>query len=733
MTGPTSPAGNGLRAAIAVARRDLLEFVRDRRTLFITLLMPLAMYPVLALSSMLGVRTAISDLEARQAPRRLTLAVSGADAEAFAGRVRAAVTAAAAAPPAGWPAEVAVEAIPEAEATARLDEGRADVWLSVAAGTDRDLDGQETVRLDARTSAVRPVESRVREHFLAVMRAVADQARGRRLARAGLAATTLTPLVVDLRDGTPLVDEAYRGIVPTAAGAVLVLLALLTFTGAFYPAIDAIAGEKERGTIETLLIAPCRPRDIVVGKYLAVFAVTLATLAINVVSIVMTASVLARHLPAGSLLGLGPAGIATCAAVALVAHLGLASVAAALCLAVTAASRSVKEAQTTLTPVLLLVAALAGLALVPGPNPTSLAAVPFVGQVAVTKAMLEETSRVTEVRFPTGQVAEGATASRSLRVRRTVMRLAISLASSGLLTWLLLLATTAAVRDEEILFRGPDAAATRRWRPPPRVVPTPPQGVAAVAIGLAGLWYAQGLGPPDLARGIPVQQALATLLPLAILAAWQRVDLAATFGFRWPSGTTGRGLTCLAAAVVAGGSLYVVGAAALLAAGGTHLSPALQQLAERLVGLVATAPWWASWLLVAVLPAVCEECLFRGWLLAAFAGRRPPPGRALGAVALQAACFAAFHLLPERMPQTFALGLLLGWLTLRSNSILPAVLAHLAHNTVPLAVYAATSGTAESGLAAAVPAAAAGAVGCLAAAIIVVWAATRGGGPTVGR
>ena len=80
----TDARGGGLRAAVAVARRDLLEFVRDRRTLFITLLMPMAMYPVLALSSMLGVRTALSDLEARQAPRRLTLAVSGADAEPFA-------------------------------------------------------------------------------------------------------------------------------------------------------------------------------------------------------------------------------------------------------------------------------------------------------------------------------------------------------------------------------------------------------------------------------------------------------------------------------------------------------------------------------------------------------------------------------------------------------------------------------------------------------------------------
>ena len=49
----------------------------------------------------------------------------------------------------------------------------------------------------------------------------------------------------------PELGLSDRGIVGPLAGAILVLLAVLTMTGAFYPAIDAIAGEKERGTIET--------------------------------------------------------------------------------------------------------------------------------------------------------------------------------------------------------------------------------------------------------------------------------------------------------------------------------------------------------------------------------------------------------------------------------------------------------------------------------------------------
>ncbi|NBW85779.1 MAG: hypothetical protein EBR23_02855, partial [Planctomycetia bacterium] len=63
-------AADRRRAVAALMRHDLLEFVRDRRTLFVTLLMPMAMYPVLALASTLGVRSAVADLEARQASRR---------------------------------------------------------------------------------------------------------------------------------------------------------------------------------------------------------------------------------------------------------------------------------------------------------------------------------------------------------------------------------------------------------------------------------------------------------------------------------------------------------------------------------------------------------------------------------------------------------------------------------------------------------------------------------------
>jgi len=499
------PGSTRRQGILAVAYRDLLEFVRDRRTLFVTLLMPMAMYPILALASSLGLRAALSDLEAREAPRRLGIAVSGAEGEGFAARLRDLAATGDRGPQSDLPAQLIVHSVTAAEARRMIDDGRADAWIAVPAGTLGGLDGLGTVRLEGRLSALRPADARLQRHLLAVVEGLAEDARRRRLAAEGLPETALEPLAFSLA-GQPLSSgpDSLGGVVGTAVGGVLVLLALLTATGGFYPAIDAIAGEKERGTIETLLIAPCRTGDIVCGKYLAVFTVTLATLAINAVSIVLTSVVLVRLLPAWLDLGISPRSAAACAGVTLAAFTGLASVAAAMCLAVTSASRSTKEAQNTLTPVLLLVSGLSGAALLPSVDGWTIAGVPFAGQVSVARSVLS-----LDATAPTAADVAG--------------RLAVSLGSAAFITWLLLRAAAVALTDEELLFRGPDSAGGVLARPAPRPTPTPLQGFAAVLVALSWLWYVQGLAPATLTLALPLQQA-GLLLALAAIAAWQRVD-----------------------------------------------------------------------------------------------------------------------------------------------------------------------------------------------------------------
>jgi len=89
-----------------------------------------------------------------------------------------------------------------------------------------------------------------------------------------------------------------------------------------------------------------------------------------------------------------------------------------------------------------------------------------------------------------------------------------------------------------------------------------------------------------------------------------------------------------------------------------------------------------SLLVIAVLPAICEEILFRGVLLRGLASRFHAPV----AIGISAAVFSIYHLNTVQMIPTFVLGLALGTIALRAGSALPTMVAHLLNNTVALLV-----------------------------------------------
>lgn len=66
------------------------------------------------------------------------------------------------------------------------------------------------------------------------------------------------------------------------------IVILLSLTGAMYPAIDLTAGEKERGTMETLLISPATRLELVMGKFLTVFTASYITGILATVSMFVT-------------------------------------------------------------------------------------------------------------------------------------------------------------------------------------------------------------------------------------------------------------------------------------------------------------------------------------------------------------------------------------------------------------------------------------------------------------
>jgi len=90
--------------------------------------------------------------------------------------------------------------------------------------------------------------------------------------------------------------------------------------------------------------------------------------------------------------------------------------------------------------------------------------------------------------------------------------------------------------------------------------------------------------------------------------------------------------------------------------------------------------FWGAFTKVAIIAPVVEELIFRGLLLQGFRRNYSP----LVAVLMSALLFALFHLNPWQFPATFMLGLLLGWIMLRTNNILLAILGHAIHNFMVL-------------------------------------------------
>jgi membrane protease YdiL (CAAX protease family) len=120
-------------------------------------------------------------------------------------------------------------------------------------------------------------------------------------------------------------------------------------------------------------------------------------------------------------------------------------------------------------------------------------------------------------------------------------------------------------------------------------------------------------------------------------------------------------------------------------------------------------------LIVAVVPSVCEEILFRGFVHAGFLREFESAPKAIVAGAF---VFAGFHLNPWRFSVLLVIGLFLGFLVHRTGSLLPAILAHALNNTLSLGLAGLGESAQRSLLHA--PWAHAGAAACLIAAVLLL-------------
>lgn len=441
------------------------------------------------------------------------------------------------------------------------------------------------------------------------------------------------------------------------------VLLVWALTGAFYPAVDLCAGEKERGTLETLLSSPAKRSEIVWGKLLTVMTFSMATSLLNLASMGVTGTFIAAQLEkmASSPLPMhiGPPPLAAIFWLVL-ALVPISAMFSALSLAIAAFARSSKEGQYYLLPLLMISLPLMMLALLPNSQlDVGTAMIPLTGVMLLLRSLIE------------GQLLEAA------------KYLPIVAGVTSLSCWFAIRWAIDQFNNESVLFRESERFSLGLWMRQMLVhredAPTVGEALFCGVMLLVIRFFSSFMLPPpedaiDFINTTLVVQIALIATPACLMAIILTRRPLGSLGMRSPSSWA-----TLPAAALLAASLHP--AVQWLGFGIEAIYPKSQALKEALAGLGSTmegTPAWQLILLLALLPAVCEELAFRGFVLNGL--RRT--GHKWGAILVTSALFGVVHMLLQQSLSAFLMGIVIGYVAVKTNSIWPAMVFHFTHNSL---------------------------------------------------
>ena len=624
----------------AIIGLELRSLVRDVRTVLMSIVLPVVLMPILLLISSVMEEQRVE----REQTRTHRYAVTGSEAELVRSFLRALPdSAAGAADESAGPRfrEITVEEPDSALASEEIafyleglnpEEWRAELESDSARAEElEDFEDTPVVRVvyrsnrTAASAGARELQSRLSD--------IRADRRDSILMAAGFPVDPENVLAVDTAN-VASVDEVQGA----RMGRFLTLfLVMLMVTGGSVLAIDTLAGEKERGTLVTLLTTAASRNEIVTGKLMAVVIVALVIAVVQVVNLWVYLGL--GLIPVGSSFAAnitpGMAGLL------LALYLPVVLLTAGLLLLMSAYARSYKEAQLVMTPLLI------GL-IVP-----SLA--PMLPDIQLASAI---------VAVPLANI--------SIAVRDVLVGqpnwLAIGAAwavTAGVASWVTGLSVKALHKESVITgdttraeFLGGPALYRARvlrvfavfWAV--KILIEFNAGITDIRLSaLVNVGLVFGLFPVYLIRRYRLDPVKALSLRMPEPGAWVGVVLGAPAGL-------------LAATLVFQLASYVL--------------PVPTQTIENFGQSLfpEDIPIWQVVILLSVIPGIVEELVFRGALLHGLRDRFGP----VGLVLVVGLIFGFFHFQIFRIPSTAVLGMVLTAVVLLTGSIYTAMLWHILNN-----------------------------------------------------
>ena len=607
-----------MQAVRAIFRKEIREICRDKKTIFLMFAMPLIIYPLL----IIGISTIMINVESKYDTDSYSIVMENVD-EALSEKLLQRLE----------NVDYKFEKADCANPVEALSENEVDIILRA--------EGPEyTIEYNSASSRSEKAEGFLYEQLEQYSKELSTVA----ISTAGLdPEVCLNPIHIQSIDKAS--DEKAFGSI--LGGIVPLLLILGVFLGAMTPAMDVTAGEKERGTQETLITFPISGHELIFGKYLAValsgaLSAILYMVTIGLIGFFMFSMIGA----AGAELAINLRAFIPSIAVLFIAVLAFALLLGAAMMCVCTFAGSEKEASSYLSPIMVVVMLLSYVGFLDVHLTPALAVVPVLNIVLLIKSVLI-------FEYNAGAI---------------ILVLVSNLAYASIAITILGKLYT----SERVLFGEKEGSLLeRRSVRTAGSVPTIGDSMLTMLVTLVLYLYLGALLQVKyLLIGVGFTQLIIAAVP--VFAAWYgRVDMKTTFRLK-------------------GVDLRIAGASLVLAVGAFLLCNTVCQPIARIAEESAETYTQAfelledgqsfalTLLVVGILPAICEEVLFRGYLLSSFTKKTRP----WAAIVLSAILFGVFHMNLYQGCYAFLLGLILAFTIYRSGSIVCSCLIHFVCNSL---------------------------------------------------
>ncbi|MDE6212416.1 MAG: ABC transporter permease [Lachnospiraceae bacterium] len=427
------------------------------------------------------------------------------------------------------------------------------------------------------------------------------------------------------------------------------MLVISLLMGTMYPAIDTTAGERERGTLETILTLPVTNRQLIVSKFITVAVIGIASALLNILSMGAITFYMYKMMDMQTDMGsFDLAKFIPAILVCILAVFAFSLFISAVAMCVTSFAKSYKEANNYITPLMLVVMFVGYVGFIPNIELTqTMAMVPVANICLLVKNMLL---------FKVDYAA-----------------IAMVLLSNVAYAVIAILFLSKIYDSEAILFSDGKAGLQlfeKRSNLKKGGVPTVSDVWFVVAVTMLLVLYAGSMLQIKYGlMGVFGTQLILLAVPL-FLVIYTKRDVKETYGFAYAKMADYLGSTVLIVGA------YLVNL--VIAVGLMSLFPESAGNVETVFEDIMSGNVPAVFLVIALAPAVCEEMLFRGVIMHSLKVKYRVPS----AIAITAALFGLYHMSLVKFIPTGLLGLLLCLVVWKTGSIYPAMLMHFINNAI---------------------------------------------------